>query len=215
MAAYRAILTTIEDLGDTKSRQGPEVFMESIGPFGLLVRLDERGNTDEPTPWAFREGVTPMGVRPTAPKKKLPATPWDIVDTADDYQDDPDKTEEITDELGLGFPIPPSRGAASVYLLPKAERPLEVSLGREDGSGLVIAERSISRKHATLEFRDDLNGLRVTDLKSRNGVKVRGRMMPGGGSMTVRFGDTLAFGDVIFLYLSAQQINKNIKYFID
>ncbi|MBL91529.1 MAG: hypothetical protein CMH56_06915 [Myxococcales bacterium] len=214
MATYAAQLTTIEDLGDTKSQKGPEAFMEFIGHFGLLVRLDERGNSDEPTPWAFREGVTPMGIRPK-PQKKIPATPWDIVDTADDYQDDPDKTEEITDELGLGFPIPPSRGAASVYLLPETDLPLMVTVGREDASVLAINERSISRKHATLDFQDDIKGLRVTDLKSRNGVKVRGRMIPTGGSMTVRFGDTLAFGDVVFLYLSAQQINKNIKYFID
>ena len=33
--------------------------------------------------------------------------------------------------------------------------------------------------------------------------------------MKVRFGDTLAFGDVVFLFLSAEQFNKNLKYFMD
>ena len=205
--------TSVEELHELRSHQGPERFIESLGRNGLLIRLDERGSAGEPTPWAFREGMTPMGVR--LRPKNLPSTPWDEVPEFPEPNDDPDKTEEITDELGLGFPIPPSRGAATVYVLPMSVGTVNLTVGRQLDCDISIQERSISRHHAEIQLQDNQPGLLTKDLSSSNGVKVRGRLVQGTGAMKVRFGDTLAFGDVVFLFLSAEQFNKNLKYFMD
>ena len=86
-------------------------FVEKLGTVGLLIRLDERGASHDPAPWAFREGAAPPGLRHTPSR----AGHFDELDTEDD-DIDLDKTEEITDELGLASPSHHQKGPPpSIY----------------------------------------------------------------------------------------------------
>ena len=210
----RSKRTTIEDLSDLKSRDGADALLQTIGQSGLMIRLDERGAFDQASSWVFREGARPSGLRAKTNDPK-PDIWTELGGDELSTDDDPEVTEEITDELGLGFPVPPTRGAATVYLLPEASSDLELALGRSADSTVQIDEQSVSRQHAVLELGQNSQGLLVRDLHSRNGVMVRGRRIAAEGHMKVRPGDTVAFGDVVFLYLSAQQFVKNLKIFTD
>ena len=204
--------TTIEQLSDLCTHEGEQPFLAHIGNVGVLIRLDERGGDGEPVPWAFKEGAAPEGF---SRQTQNPTSHWDELLLNDDENDDPDQTEEITDELGLGFPIPPSKGAATVFILPNIHERTEISVGRNEENHIQINERSVSRKHAVLELLPDINGFYVNDHQSRNGVKVRGRIINNTSPMKTRHGDTLGIGDILFLYLSAEQLKKNLHYFTD
>jgi pSer/pThr/pTyr-binding forkhead associated (FHA) protein len=69
------------------------------------------------------------------------------------------------------------------------------------GSGahadLRFHERSVSRSHALLIWRDDLAAVRVIDLNSTNGTRVNGRRVR---ESTVLPGDRIAFGSVVTTY---------------
>ncbi len=204
--------TTIEKLSEHHAHQGDDAFLQQVGRGGLLIRLDERGESDDPAPWAFREGAAPAGLKHT-PKQK---NPWKELHQEDeDNPEDLDKTEEITDEMGLGFPIPPSKGAATVYVLPNVTQEITLSLGRSIDNELQINERSVSRHHSTITLSPNIDGLHITDIQSRNGVKVRGRLIDTAKPFKAHHGDTIGLGDILFLYLSAEQFIKNIKYFTD
>lgn len=65
-----------------------------------------------------------------------------------------------------------------------------VTVGREDGAGLVIEHESVSRVHA--RFDADGDSLTLTDLKSGNGTWVNGERVlskPVGAGDVIRFGD--------------------------
>ncbi len=66
-----------------------------------------------------------------------------------------------------------------------------VTVGREDGAGLVIEHESVSRVHARFDAEGD--SLTLTDLKSGNGTYVNGERVL---SRPVAEGDTIRFGDV-------------------
>ena len=93
--------------------------------------------------------------------------------------------------MKLGFPIPPSKGAATVYILPTTNTPIAVTVGRNNESNLQINERSISRHHGIIGLAPDIKGLHITDMASRNGIKVRGRLIDVNLAFKARPGDTL------------------------
>lgn len=66
-------------------------------------------------------------------------------------------------------------------------------VGRGDGADIVIAEASISRKHARLVPRPDPGLWKVVDLDSSNGVFVGGKRVKSG---IVGDGDTFRLGEV-------------------
>lgn len=71
---------------------------------------------------------------------------------------------------------------------------LETStVGRGDGADIVIAEASISRKHARLVPREEAGKWKVLDLDSSNGVFVGGKRVKSG---VVGDGDTFRLGEV-------------------
>jgi pSer/pThr/pTyr-binding forkhead associated (FHA) protein len=71
---------------------------------------------------------------------------------------------------------------------------METSIvGRGDGADIVIAEASISRKHARLVPRPDPGLWKVVDLDSSNGVFVGGKRVKSG---IVGDGDTFRLGEV-------------------
>jgi pSer/pThr/pTyr-binding forkhead associated (FHA) protein len=108
---------------------------------------------------------------------------------------------------------PPAGGAASVVRLP-ARKGSEQTLvvGRGEECDLLLAERSISRRHAELAARDD--GFVVRDLGSSNGTQVNGRAAPQGGYL-LSPGDIVAFGDVELLFLDAEAFWERVESLMD
>ncbi len=128
---------------------------------------------------------------------------------------DPDD-DEGDDDVASAAPVPAKRGARPV---PRAGAPAwwqearwtltstdeddryelellgtRVTVGREDGNGLVIDDGSVSRVHARFDAERD--GLTLTDLKSANGTWVNGERVL---SRPVGPGDVLRFGDLEYV----------------
>jgi hypothetical protein len=70
----------------------------------------------------------------------------------------------------------------------------EMTIGRDDTNGIVIADSSISSEHATV--RSTSRGWRVTDLGSTNGTFVNGDKVDGRG-LALRSGDSVELGSVV------------------
>lgn len=94
-----------------------------------------------------------------------------------------------------------------VYPLEEMERPVELSaaarlIGREQHCTLQLADESVSRRHAMLEY--DGRTHVVTDLGSTNGTYVNEQRVTG--SRPLAAGDRVRFGNQIFKYLTADGI---------
>lgn len=75
-------------------------------------------------------------------------------------------------------------------------------VGREPGVDLLVDDLSVSRTHARLEPRPD-GVYRLIDLGSSNGTYVNGVRLESG---TVHSGDRVQFGNVVFLYLTGENL---------
>ena len=69
------------------------------------------------------------------------------------------------------------------------------TIGRDGGCDLVLADLSVSRRHARLER--DGNGWLLTDLRSTNGTRLNGWLVSS--PVPVRAGDQVSFGAVSFV----------------
>ncbi len=69
-------------------------------------------------------------------------------------------------------------------------------LGRSSGNDLIVAEPSVSRKHARLSVNASGNEIAVADLDSRNGTWLNGKRV---SEALVHGGDSLAFGSIHFV----------------
>src|SRR5437763_4442728 len=67
----------------------------------------------------------------------------------------------------------------------------EVTIGRQDGNTIQLAERNVSRRHARLLRNDGL--LLIEDLGSYNGVHVNGDRISG--PTKIKEGDLIEIGD--------------------
>jgi pSer/pThr/pTyr-binding forkhead associated (FHA) protein len=87
-----------------------------------------------------------------------------------------------------------SEGHAAMYLLEVLSGPLdgktwtfdsEITIGRDDSvaQACLALDRYVSRKHA--HVRVDGDGVRLTDLESRNGTKVNGKPVTGDASLEI------------------------------
>lgn len=72
-----------------------------------------------------------------------------------------------------------------------------MTLGRDEGNGIILADASVSGRHATLER--VANGARLVDLGSTNGTLVNGRRVDGRGVM-LKGGEQVVFGAVVLRY---------------
>ncbi len=81
-------------------------------------------------------------------------------------------------------------------LQPGAEFPIAgvMSVGRDLSNGIVLADASVSTRHAEIERVRD--GWRLTDLGSTNGTTIDGRPVDGRGVM-VRRGQEIGLGSVV------------------
>jgi hypothetical protein len=94
---------------------------------------------------------------------------------------------------------PPTRegdAVAGVILL----EPGSTIIGREPPPGGVkLTLSSVSRLHARIQRKGD--ACTVHDLGSRNGVLVRGVLVPSSGSVPLHDGDDVRIGDVVFVFV--------------
>ena len=165
-----------------------DAFVRALpGPF-VLVRLDERGGADEPAPWAWhvlmKEHVDDAAADDDV---FISALLGDAAASSDEAT--------ATGPAQPPLPLPKAEEAASVVVVPDGGG----RVGRGKGCALRIAERSVSRAHAMLQV--DGDSCAVVDLDSDNGTSINGMVLAPGTTQSLRSGDVLALGDVVFLLL--------------
>ncbi len=100
---------------------------------------------------------------------------------------------------------PAATGALRLLVLGQGERAFathalpargKVVIGRAEGVDVRLEDPSISRSHAALHVED---GVRIEDLGSANGTRVRGEPLPSGGSQALSPGDTVELGETLLV----------------
>lgn len=189
-------------------RQG---FLAALDGRAVLVRLDERGGRDEPSPWAFHGGGLgrQVDIKPSAlagAASIQPITP--------DADEDPTRTREIDASTlsgpGFALSIPAARGRATVHVIPHG---LTASIGRERMCDVVVDERSISRRHAVLT--DQGGGLRISEVGLTNGVTVNGTRLPMDADAALASGDLVELGDVTLMFLDSAVFWTSLPRLLD
>ncbi len=77
----------------------------------------------------------------------------------------------------------------------------DVIIGRDGGSGIILAENTVSRRHARL-FRDSSGRFVITDLGSANGVLINGMRVQ---RAILNSGDEIKIGDNYFRFQAAKE----------
>jgi hypothetical protein len=83
--------------------------------------------------------------------------------------------------------------------------PTPVTIGREEGNDIQLADERVSRFH--LKIQEDQDKVVLTDLDSTNGTKVNG---DDTHLRILRFGDMITVGRSVLLYGSQEQIAKRL-----
>ncbi len=97
-----------------------------------------------------------------------------------------------------------------VQQLPAMSEPRDLSVGRADGCDVVVREPSVSKTHAVLRWDPRTARCTVKDLGSTNGTFVNATELCG--DETELFdGDTLAFGDSLFLYMMTPTLHAQLR----
>ena len=84
----------------------------------------------------------------------------------------------------------------------KPNRLRQVSIGRSESNDLVLADETVSSQHAIYMPDPKTSRPVVQDLQSTNGSRINDHPLLPGRSAFVRDGDTLPFGDAVFLFYS-------------
>jgi len=162
-------------------------FVAALPGAAVFVRVDERGGADEPAPWA----VPIVDVLPLP----VPGTPGD--DVFFDLSSMFGSVEATaTGPAQPPLPFPRAREQATVYVVPAAGG----HIGR-DGGGVVVRERSVSRRHADVAH--DEGFWSIVDVDSHNGTAVNGMPLLSGEPHPLRSGDVVQVADVVLLFLDA------------
>jgi anti-anti-sigma factor len=104
--------------------------------------------------------------------------------------------------------LAPTAAAPRAWLVdPEGERVAlvgeQLTCGRARENDLVLADESVSRRHARLDWRGD--SYAVVDLGSANGTRVNEADLPAGGSHLLQDGDSLTIGPFTFTYRPAER----------
>jgi hypothetical protein len=76
----------------------------------------------------------------------------------------------------------------------------QVTLGRSDECDLIVADETVSSKHAVIQ-RDQASGqYQIQDLSSRNGSRINGQPIEPGTQAQLTSGDNLQVGDAAFVF---------------
>jgi hypothetical protein len=155
----------------------------------VLVRLDERGGADEPSPWAMMRLPARGG---TADKIYL-----------DVFTGPNDLTASAAPQSAM--PIPAAREQASAWFLADGEH----RIGRANNNHTRIEVRSISRWHASHRAADV-----HLDLTPHAAISCNGMPLELGRAHAVRSGDILKLADVEFLLLSTKVFAEELPALI-
>ncbi len=85
------------------------------------------------------------------------------------------------------------------------ETPTPVTIGREEGNDIQLADERVSRFH--LKIQEDQDKIVLTDLDSTNGTKVNGEDTH---LRILRYGDMVTLGRSVLLYGSQEQIARRL-----
>jgi len=80
----------------------------------------------------------------------------------------------------------------------------QIMLGRMDECDLVVADDTISSRHAAFQQDRESGTFQVKDLSSRNGTKVNGNQVDPAKTIDLTNGDNLLFGDVAFVFFKPE-----------
>ena len=112
------------------------------------------------------------------------------------------KRSDTADEVSLLFEF----DDLMVATLPTVDSGAPLNVGRLPDCDLVIDDPSVSKHHARIEW--DGKCALVEDLKSSNGTRLNGDGL--NMKMIVRDGDTIAFGDTQFCYLTTGTLHTRL-----
>lgn len=216
-------MAAVEDFAKLRATHTRGAFLAQLGGGGVLVRLDERGGKDDPTPWAFL--ATPKMAPPRGDPRFDPSWSEKVMYSPDQHApvefDDFGESDnafvsasDVTQNMPPPAYIPDARGAASVRVVPATLGSGRiVTLGRAEKNDLCVDERSISRVHAEFQANNEVFLLR--DKASSQGSRVNGKRLSPGHTQPLSSGDILEFGDVKFLFLSAESFWERVDIFMD
>lgn len=179
-------------------------FITALGGPAVLIRLDERGGHDEPAPWAFHGSGLPLPV-------DIPASDEDIfIDRTRETSRARSPDASTMTGPALSLSVPAARGRATLHVVPARSH---ASVGRERSCDVAVEERSVSRRHASLEAREETIQLRC--LQATNGVAVNGRQLSPNEAVPLSSGDILELGDVSLLFLEAGALWDGLPRLMD
>lgn len=80
----------------------------------------------------------------------------------------------------------------------------QVTLGRSDECDLVVADETVSSRHAVIQ-RDPASGrYQIQDLSSRNGSRINGQLVEPNTPAPLTSGDNLQVGDAAFVFFQPE-----------
>jgi pSer/pThr/pTyr-binding forkhead associated (FHA) protein len=83
----------------------------------------------------------------------------------------------------------------------KAAAP-QISIGRAEENDVVVADETVSSRHAIFFLEGSLKKPMLQDLESTNGTVVNGFSLLPGRAAELKDGDVVAFGDMVFLFFT-------------
>ncbi len=216
-------MDTIEYFAGLRAVLNRDAFMAQVAGPGVLIRLDDRGGKDEPTPWAFRQATktirSPFVDSAELDAEQIRHVLSEVTEvsprTANSNVFTGAPADEVTNTMAQpaqALPVPEARGAAHVYVI-SGDNPI-VSLGRDSTAQISIQEMSISKRHAQFTWGDDTT-LQVMDVGSSNGTKINQRHLKKNQMRKVECGDHLFCGDIHFLYLDRDAFYTHLPEFMD
>jgi hypothetical protein len=216
-------MDTIEYFAGLRAVLSRDAFMTHVPGPGVLIRLDDRGGKDEPTPWAFRQATKTIR-SPFADAGELDAEQMrhvlsEVTEVSGSKTNSSVFTSAPADEVtntmarpAQALPVPDARGAAHVYIISGDHQ--NVRLGRDPTAQISIQEMSISKSHAQFNWNGQTT-LKVTDMGSSNGTKVNQRHLKGNQAQKVECGDHVFCGDIHFVYLDRESFYTHLPEFMD
>lgn len=161
------------------------------------LRLARQAAIDTPAPKTLEPENVEATVIYTPAKRTLEKVPDEVI---------PPPLDQVPRvERGLGITLPGTEVlvgvqglvAGSTFSLADGD----VIVGRDGESGIVLAENTVSRRHARL-FRDASGQFTLTDLGSANGVFVNGMRVQ---RAILNSGDEIKIGDNYFRFQAAKE----------
>lgn len=175
----------VRHLAEQAAFLAPAEFAATLGASFVFVRLDEH---DAQTP------------PPIAQHRPLAAEP----------AEDDEATKTLVSSRWI---VPEGRGSASVYLVPTLPPPpATLVLGRSSSCEVHIGVRSVSRRHATLEWR--AAGLTLRDVDAENGTWVNGHRVRKEPAL-LRPLDLVTLADVRLLFLDVKTLFEGLAVLSD